>query len=251
MVLLGMAGQAGAGKDSVSDWLVANCGFEKFSFADALYVEVAEAYGLRHEDGSLDFSLLLDRETKDTPTTRMSLTMLSPDELFVSIASRKLGEDSYAVACAANPGALIDYTYPLDARIIAPLSPRWVMQTWGTEYRRAQDKNYWVKKAARWLRGRRQAYPFPEQAPQYFVNTSARFPNEAQWIYDMGGSLWHIHRETGTVASSHVSAEPLPLGPLDREIYNNDTLERLYAALPMMLKTHIRRLRISPMQARP
>ena len=74
MILIGLAGHAGSGKDSVADYLVSRYGFVKSSFSDALYREVAAAFGLPDE------SLLRDRATKEVPTELLAAKKCSRSE---------------------------------------------------------------------------------------------------------------------------------------------------------------------------
>ena len=106
MKLIALCGAAGAGKDTVADMLPAR----KLAFADALYREVAEAWGVEQH-------VLRFRETKET--------ML----------------DCLATMRCADFG-FIDYIAPNfwnRAR-----SPRQILQWWG-DYRRDQDPDYFVK----------------------------------------------------------------------------------------------------------
>ena len=106
MKLIALCGAAGAGKDTVADMLPAR----KLAFADALYREVAEAWGVEQH-------VLRCRETKETP--------LGPLALF------RCADDSFVVE-----SHLADHWGT--AR-----SPRQILQWWG-DYRRAQDRKYFV-----------------------------------------------------------------------------------------------------------
>src|ERR1035437_2972390 len=171
MILLGLSGKARSGKDSVADHLVERYGFTKFAFSSALYDEVQEAYGLE------DQSLLREVATKDALTRRMSADNCA-DLKFRELLD--LGSFAYSK--------------------IEPLSPRQVLQWWGTECRRASDPDYWVKKAEQWLWATQQGYP--EQRPQYFVNPTVWFANERMWLtgndipeFPFIGNIWHLHRD--------------------------------------------------------
>ena len=228
MIILGLAGQAGAGKDTCADYLVERYDFVKFAFSDALYAEVQAAYGLEDQE------LLRDRATKEMRTERLRLDICT-DVDFVDIAITALE-------------ALDDGNRTLGPLIRnRALSPRQVLQWWGTEYRRAQDPDYWLKKNDEWLESVRRLFPYPEQAPQCFVNTTCRFPNEQAWIHAKGGNVWHIRRGGHGAINAHVSETQLPLLEGERELYNNDTIERLYMGVDLLMSTSARFVRVEPM----
>lgn len=107
MKLIALCGAAGAGKDTVADMLPAR----KLAFADTLYREVAEAFGVTVE-------WLKDRDRKDVPQPELALNKCRDDG---HRAYRWKGMD-----------------------LNAPRSPRRILQWWG-DYRRAQDPDYFVK----------------------------------------------------------------------------------------------------------
>ena len=226
MILLGLAGKARSGKDTIASYLVERYGFVSFSFSDSLYHEVQLAFGLE------DQSLLREPSTKDETTVRMALAACS-DAAFVEVAK--------PLVHAANP----DTFRPIEA---LELSPRQILQWWGTQYRRAQDDYYWVKKAQEFLQAVAAAARYPEQRQQYFVNTSVRFENERNWIADLGGNVWHVYRDGIDAVNAHTSEDELPLVGVEREIYNNDTIERLHAGVELLLNTGARFVKVQPMQ---
>jgi hypothetical protein len=226
MILLGLCGAAGSGKDTVALYLQERYGFIPFSFSDALYREVAAAFGLEDE------SLLRDRETKDTPQDCLALVRCENDA-FVELAS--------------GPGAIpetIPYLGPFDQ----PLSPRQILQWWGTEFRRAQDPYYWITKADEWVTAMMGLSPYAETRPQLFVNTSVRFPNEREWIGSFApfGSIWHIRRDAATPVNPHESETPLPVLEGERVIHNNYTIEYLHMGIDRLMSSNIPSLRIEP-----
>lgn len=231
MIILGLAGPARSGKDTVADYLVRHYGFVKCAFSDTLYDEAQQAYGLE------DQSLLRDAATKDTPSRDLALDQCS-DGSFVSVARRMLVE--------AHP----DTFFPLDEQ---PLSPRQVLQWWGTEYRRAQDPDYWIKRAEDRIMTTQSLYP--EQRPQHFVETGTRFENERSWIHDHGGNVWHIRRDCNNApGQGHASSATLPVWDLnmrrERELWNNDSLDRLYQGIDLLMSTSARFVRVEPMDVR-
>jgi hypothetical protein len=231
MFILGLAGQAGVGKDTVADYLVKAYGFVKFAFSDALYAEVQAAYGLE------DQSLLRDRATKEVPTERLALKHCT-DEGFLNSTGYLLAPDIKTK---------VDHS-PLSA-----LSPRQVLQWWGTQYRRAQDPHYWLWQNENWLHKVRADHLYPEHAPQHFVNTTVRFENEREWIHAGGwenlwqGNVWHIRREGLAPVASHVSETELPVITPERQLWNNASIERLYRGVDLLMSTHARFVRVEPM----
>lgn len=219
MINIGLAGPAGCGKDTVADHLVRRYGFIKYSFSDALYREVTEAFALGED------SLLRDRETKEVQTYALKLDACSD-------------LDFYYVARRMRPSLVST----------DPLSPRQILQWWGTEYRRAQDPDYWVKRADEWIYDVMASVGYPELRPQFFVNTSVRFPNEQAWIHKFTcGNVWHIRREGLAPVAAHESETPLPVLELERELFNNDTIDRLCNGIDLLLRTNARFVRVEPM----
>ena len=221
MIILGLAGHAGSGKDTVANYLVERYGFVKFSFSDALYREVAAAFSLPDE------SLLRDRATKEVPTERLSLVDCMDDE-FIGVA--------------------VQHIHGSHRPDNEPLSPRQILQWWGTEYKRSQNPDYWVEQAEQFIYDTTNFGPYAELRPYNFVNTSVRFENERDWIHSYApfGSVWHIHRDTAIPVASHESETPLPVLPGEREIWNNYTVEYLHMGIDQLMSSNIPSIRIEP-----
>lgn len=221
MMLVGLAAPMRCGKDTIADILVANYNFLKFSFSDALYEEVQKAFGL------LAPALLRDAETKEETTPRLALEHCT-DPAFVELAT-KLIDGKYRQA-AGGTGSLLLAPWK------EPLSPRTVLQWWGTEYRRAQDPEYWIKKAdffvAAFL-----ANPDLRGDVAGLVNTSVRFENELAFIDKWNGIVWHIYRREAEAKhlDTYVSERRLPVRPRDKELHNNSSLEKLATGVSLLL----------------
>ena len=212
MMLIGLSGPAGVGKDTVADYLVETHGFTKFSFSDALYREVSEAFDLPIED-------LLRRETKEVPHWKLTAVQCS-DVDFARIMM------DAASALGADQSWLHEF------------SPRWVLQRWGTDYRRAQDPEYWIKKTALWVQAWLDVTKDDGVQHGGLVNTSVRFPNERAFIEKLNGLVWHVRRKdtAGTASQQdYVSEKGLDILPQDRVIYNNGTAAQLRTAASLML----------------
>lgn len=132
MNVIGLAGQAGAGKDYVCDLIRSN-----FDKQNAWATRVAFADGVRND---------------------------------------------IEIAMGAEPGsieALWSKPYPLEIRAL--------LQWWGTEFRRAQDTDFWAKRgleAAQW--------EFDLGGADLIIFTDVRFENEAVAIRDAGGMVFEV-----------------------------------------------------------
>lgn len=115
MKLIALCGAAGAGKDTVADMLPAR----KLAFADALYREVAQAFGESEE-------WLKRREFKETLQW----------ELRVDACQHEAFCGYLRWSGNIYQGSSDDGQHPR--------SPRQILQWWG-DYRRAQDPDYFVK----------------------------------------------------------------------------------------------------------
>lgn len=239
MLILGLAGgkvlpdgtivpgSAGVGKDTVADYLVEQYGFTKFAFSDRLYDEVQAAYGLEDQE------LLRGRDTKEIDTVRLLLNNCY-DTAFRIVAIQKLHREWGTKIAPVN-------FYDL------PLSPRWITQTWGTEYRRAQSPNYWLDACSNWLDETRKHF-YPEHRPLCYVNTTCRFSNEQLWIHGYGGNVWHLRRPVVTTEPTHVSEQLLPVLEGERELWNCDTIQRLYGGVDLLMRTSARFVHVLPME---
>jgi hypothetical protein len=215
MKLIGLAGPAGVGKDTIADYLVATYGYTKFSFSDALYDEVAEAFGI-------DKVKLYERSTKEQPMEALQYWYCR-DHTFRTILFQMLH--------AAG------VQYALDEWC----SPRQVLQWWGTEYRRTQDPEYWIKRSEKVIEDYLHAARRDPEAPQVgLVNCSVRFPNERGLIEGHGGEVWHVRRagwgaDVAASERAYVSEQGLPILPRDKVVHNNGTIEQLTTASSLLL----------------
>lgn len=163
-IIIGLTGLAGAGKDTVADTLVTHAGFVKIAFAKALRLEVAGAFRLGgHEH------ILSERINKERPQALLALCQCQ-DPAFVALVSRIEDTPSH-------------YEFMRRFR-----TPRQIMQLWGTEYRRAQQPNYWSTKVAMHV-----AAGISDGVDRWVI-TDCRFDNEAQAIRSLGGEIWQVVR---------------------------------------------------------
>jgi len=129
MRLIGIAGAARSGKDSIASVLVEDYGFTRYALADPIKAALRSMLGLTddHTDGDLKEELI--------------------DELGVS--------------------------------------PRHLMQTLGTEWGRDTIRpDLWLRAAERHL----------ERINGPVVVPDIRMSNEAAWIRQKGGFVWHVRR---------------------------------------------------------
>lgn len=186
MKLIALCGAAGAGKDTVADMLPAR----KLAFADALYREVAEAWGVEQH-------VLRCRETKEAPQRRLRIGSCKNDKFM-------------------DQNMLDDWTQPR--------SPRQILQWWG-DYRRAQDPDYFVTQLHAEILDHQGYTPISKQP---VVITDVRFPNEAALVRQLGGQLWQIRRpgyEAG--GTGHASDTDGSEFHPDRVLVNGGDLEQL------------------------
>lgn len=214
--LIGLLGMKGAGKDTAARFLIERLGFVRTSFATSLYDQAAAAYGV-------SVAFLENRETKEKPLPELALECCR-DKDFVDIALQYLTlQTRKAMVPNSAPAALQGFFWfvgalwarlHIGAELRAPRSPRWVLQLWGTEYRRRSRfgyDSYWLDRVAELVKDN------PESR---FVITDVRFTNEADWVESAGGMLIRISRpaleaqeesarKAGTVTALHPSETEL------------------------------------------
>jgi hypothetical protein len=159
--LIGLAGPAGSGKDTVALVLESEYGYWRYAFAKPLK-EALSAMGIVE------------------PTNREDKEL------------RLIGKD---------------YSY------------RTAAQTLGTEWARNLDPEFWLSLATANTKGRK-----------LVVVSDVRFTNEADWIRNNGGEVWHIAgRSINLVGStkSHRSEVRLRRYPFDIVIDNSVDIDNL------------------------
>jgi len=203
--IIALTGLAGTGKDTAADILVTHCGFTKLAFAAALRTEVQAAFNVPAE-------LLTRRDLKEMPTAALALVECT---------------DMGFIGALVRANATNNVRFDVPAWFRGSLSPRQVMQLWGTEYRRAQRVNYWLDLLREHINQLHQL-----DGRTRFVITDCRFENEAAMVRAMGGVVWQIVRDgVQPVEGGHASAtDGTKLHP-SVVIDNSDTLHRLREAM--------------------
>lgn len=197
-MIIGLCGQAGAGKDTVADFLVKNHGFVKVALADPLKRICREVF---------DFS--------DEQLWGPSSERNKPDERYSRkrIIGPPFGEGSFDISIGGEF-----------------LTPRFALQRLGTEWGRFCYPNVWVDYALRvadkllyksgilrsvhyhydQMQGLRVLNVPLGPKPTGVVISDVRFINEVEAIRAAGGHVWKIERPgsglTGT-AAQHASEQ--------------------------------------------
>jgi len=190
---------------------------------------------------------LLERETLIVP-----MAMVLRDE--VEIFLRQVGAESHVPLVYGNQEDKVR-TFYIDQQRALEACPRWtdfihlnpeiqdrtgqtaltvrlILQWWGTEYRRAQDPDYWTKA---W---ERKVLDFDLEKVTILVD-DVRFMNELHTIKGLGGQIVKIERPGFAAAGNHASEVSLDgYADWDEVIVNDASLEQFkawVAALPQSL----------------
>lgn len=181
-MIIGIGHKARSGKDSVANYLVDRYGFTKIGFADTLYGECRNC-----------------RIVYDYNWNRFAFGIPN-DEYYY------FGNDveNYILKWIKNSGKNIR-TGMYEYNGMTEKDPT-LLQWWGTDFRRKQDEDYWVKiirkkiniilmkdNSIRQLEAKR-TYRYFEPDILNIVIPDVRFKNEAQMIKDFGGEVWKVER---------------------------------------------------------
>ena len=98
---------------------------------------------------------------------------------------------------------------------------RLILQGWGTDFRRSQDQQYWVKKLAEMLHREVMSDKW-----DIIIFTDMRFENEYNFIIKTNGVVVRVIRDTGVV-DNHPSELALDNARFHVTIDNNTTLDDL------------------------
>lgn len=197
--ILGLCGLAGAGKDTVASFFMER-GWIRVGFADALYKEVAEAFGV-------SVAFLGNRETKEQPLPQMALINCKNKE-FIKVFMREVMNNQEGSKMVSDD---------LIKELEKFQSPRVILQKWGTEFRRANyGDDYWRSQLAEL---------FEKHPQENFIITDVRFPDEAKLIEQYGGLNARVIRpgiSTLTSSTSHSSEQAMIEYSTPFEFINNE-----------------------------
>ena len=203
-IIIGLNGLAGVGKDTAADFLVAQHQFSKVAFGDAIKIELADAY-------KISVDIFNDRKTKEIDTPTLSLEKCSNSDFVFKISENCQDHD------------LVTF-------LSLPRSPRWVMQQWGTEYRRKHfGHDYWTKKLAKRI----------ESTAGNIVVTDVRLDNEAEFISKLEGDIWQINRRNISAVNSHSTEKGIAPYFIDQIINNYGDIRSLHILCELHLKKAI------------
>lgn len=118
-------------------------------------------------------------------------------------------------------------------------SPRQTMQTLGTEWgRHLICPDIWLKAAQREIDHTIHIAQAGNAYISGIVVSDIRFPDEAKWLHDQGGQIWHIRRPYNPAAtkSSHESEIPLIPADDDQFIINDGNIDQLFDEIRQIME---------------
>lgn len=210
-MIIGLMGQAGAGKDTAGAVLAEELGGVTLGFADGIKRWCFKVLGLN--------DLQLFGELKEKPIPESQLQAVKPLPVHSLEWARLLAE----ACCAPHDARTYVNSYAESAMQVwwnglkaePGLTPRRVMQHFGTEFVRAKlGPNFWIDAALDvtdlLLKGGysygRLTGPVPYAInANVVVITDVRFRNEALKLKRRGARLYGVHRPALVSESTHVS----------------------------------------------
>ncbi|AEJ02204.1 hypothetical protein Nit79A3_2432 [Nitrosomonas sp. Is79A3] len=118
-------------------------------------------------------------------------------------------------------------------------SPRQAMQTLGTEWgRNCIDPHIWLKVAERKMEYIRRLAETGNAYISGIVISDIRFPGEAKWLREQGGSIWHIRRPNNPNATKAGHESEIPLIPEEGDsfIINDGDIDKLFDDVLMLMQ---------------
>ncbi|WP_313603914.1 hypothetical protein [Comamonas jiangduensis] len=170
-IVLGITGDHNTGKTTVAQLLQTHVDARAMAFSDGIYTEVAQAFGC----SILELS---DRLGKAQPQRLLALQHCT-DKAFVQRSMQAHAEGD----------------------LQTPRSPRQILEWWGSEYRRSQDADYWVKRTQHSINHYR-----CHNCHRPIVLADVYKLNEAELIRSLGGTIWRIERPGHEQRTTHATS---------------------------------------------
>ncbi len=252
-----LAGNAGSGKDTVGSYLVQNYGAVTVAQADPMKRFVAEVFGFSEQQlwGPSSFRNAPDEETvaqREMIYNRFQIYVLRAldDELFSEVVPKA----SFAFALNEIQNWFRGIRLKLEEG--TPISPRLVLQTFGTEWGRLVSQNMWNDHAGatcvkllcggyRYSQTEGLIADPAQPGYEFAVITDGRFRNEVVLTTMKGGASIRINRvnpdkaavETGGVKGHQSESELDKIPPhfFSACVENDKDLPSLYAAIDFFM----------------
>lgn len=161
-MLIGLGHRARQGKDRIGQILAEDFGFKIIHFADALKEECAEYFGWTPENKNILARDAINSDNWERVANRGDWTVVNGG---ISDA------DSYQTS-------------------YVPFGNVSLLQWWGTNFRRKQDPDYWVKRTIN---------SYAKSGFLFTAICDVRFPNEVEAIRMLNGLMVRVKRMTGNM----------------------------------------------------
>lgn len=143
-MIVGLTGLKNVGKDTAAQYLIDNYGFQRFAFGDAIYEEVAAAFGIPLEQ-------LKQRSWKTEVRAELALRNCNDPEFVRMIIASELPNPDGGMFSTCNR---LQSPYCTEIQT-TPRTSTFIVQRWATEYKRRllNDDLYWTRKFATFAAG--------------------------------------------------------------------------------------------------
>ncbi len=200
-MIIGFAGKAASGKTTAAKHLQAILG-DKIQVLPMASMLRREVEAFLRQVGAADKVALLYGDQQD------------------KLAHFEIDEHRAGLQCPAWGGFVAENRDIQQHSGMTTLSVRRILQWWGTEYRRAQDPDYWTKAWEAALT------ELPDRNAHILVD-DVRFHNEVDAVQRNGGVLIRVERPGFNGANDHSSENSLDdFNGWNMILRNNDSLEQ-------------------------
>jgi hypothetical protein len=248
--LIGICGPAGSGKDTVAAIVARKLGGQTIALADPMKRFAQTIFGFSEEQLWGPSEMRNKPDPRWTPEKITAIHKKRGHILFTKYSDSiwnilgAVDRETYDNAVSAYEAWIQDAIKVCHERGV--VTPRYILQTMGTEWGRAVDMNIWVKKALRdietLLSDPEASYERtlgvvarppdgPPRPPEVMLITDVRFRNEALAIKALGGEVWRIQAPNVSPAaagaagivghSSETELEGIPSSWFSAVIHNN------------------------------
>ena len=192
MKIIGISGQAGSGKDTLAKYILVKANGFKGAFADPMKALTRKVFRFTDEQqwGPTEMRNAVDERYKAFDAMRFNNVLSS----YCNVRDQWLASISHGTP--EGRAALDAWLWGCLTHL--PLTPRFALQTLGTEFGRTMEEGLWIRVMAE--RAKALATTEPNGI---IVITDLRFINEAKWLREQGSCVVRIVRPyvTGEAAN--------------------------------------------------